>query len=202
MKRVLPALLLAVGFCMPAFADDGHNSYTIFDAQRDNDRHLEMLGRAPVEKAGEETSDSYSRLDATQPAAGPAAATEVQKLVTKYAQKHGVNPALAHAIVKVESGYNCNAKNPTSSATGIMQTLVPTARGVGVTGNLRDCRTSLEAGMRYLKQAIDKHGEGCAGATAYNVGHYASSRCNGYGKKVMGIANRIDVPGASVAGLN
>jgi soluble lytic murein transglycosylase-like protein len=161
-----------------------------------------MLGRAPVAKAGEESGDAYSRLDATQPAASPVAATEVQKLVTKYAQKHGINPALAHAIVKVESGYNCNAKNPTSSATGIMQTLVPTARGVGVTGNLRDCRTSLEAGMRYLKQAIDKHGDGCAGASAYNLGHYGSSRCTGYGKKVIGIANRINVPGTSVAGLN
>lgn len=202
MKRVLPALMLAVGFCMPAFADDGHNSYTIFDAQRDNQRHLEMLGRAPAKKAGEESGDAYSRLDASQPAAALPAATEVHKLVTKYAQKHGINPALAHAIVKVESGYNCNAKNPTSSATGIMQTLVPTARGVGVTGNLRDCSTGLEAGMRYLKQAIDKHGDGCAGATAYNIGHYGSSRCNGYGKKVMGIASRMNLPTVNVAGLN
>lgn len=202
MKRVLPALALAVGFCMPAFADEGHNPYTIFDAQRDNQLHLEMLDRAPVKQASNDKRDAYSRLDATQPAAGLPAATEIHKLVTKYAQKHGINPALAHAIVKVESGYNCNAKNPTSSATGIMQTLVPTARGVGVTGNLRDCSTGLEAGMRYLRQAIDKHGEGCAGATAYNIGHYGGARCNGYGKKVMGIVSRMSPPAVNVAGLN
>jgi soluble lytic murein transglycosylase-like protein len=206
MKRVLPALLMVVGVSLPAFAQDS-STYTLQDAQRDNQLQLELLGQA---------SENYSRLDAGQPPADVVKAdiakvdvvkvdaakadatttkTGVHKLVTKYALKHGVDPTLAHAIVKVESNYDCNAKNPRSSATGLMQTLVPTARGVGVTGNLRDCSTSLEAGMRYLKQAIAKHGEGCAGASAYNLGHYGSSRCTGYGKKVMSIASRMNIAG-------
>jgi len=198
MKRVLPALVVAIAFAAPALASD-NQFYSLQDAQRDNQLQLEILAGETPPQSGEE----YSRLDATQGAAeaapveakGLPAKTEVHKLVTKYAQKHGIDPALAHAIVKVESNYNCNAKNPRSSATGLMQTLVPTARGVGVTGNLRDCSTSLEAGMRYLKQAVAKHGAGCAGASAYNLGHYGSSRCTGYGKKVMGIASRMNVAG-------
>lgn len=202
MKRVLPALVMVVAVSLPAFAQEG-DVYTIHDAERDNKLHLQMVGKLPAEE--------YSSLDPAQPVAEVAkddiakgdvvkadpvaAVSSVHKLVTKYALKHGVNPALVHAIVTVESSYNCNAKNPTSSATGLMQTLVPTARGVGVTGNLRDCSTSLEAGMRYLKQAIAKHGDGCAGASAYNLGHYGSSRCTGYGKKVMSLAGRMNIAG-------
>jgi soluble lytic murein transglycosylase-like protein len=210
MKRIIPALLMVVGVSLPAFAQES-STYTLQEAQRQNEVQLEVL-----RQAREEPSEEYSRLDAAQPLAdvvktdvaksdaakadaakadATTTKTGVHKLVTKYALKHGIDPALAHAIVKVESNYNCNAKNPRSSATGLMQTLVPTARGVGVTGNLRDCSTSLEAGMRYLKQAIAKHGEGCAGASAYNLGHYGSSRCTGYGKKVMSIASRMNVAG-------
>ncbi len=194
MKRVLPALVLVLGLAAPALADESH-TYSLQDAQRDNQLQLQILAGQTPPQSGEE----YARLDASQPAPvevkGLPAKTEVHKLVTKYAQKHGIDPALAHAIVKVESNYNCNAKNPRSTATGLMQTLVPTARGVGVTGNLRDCGTSLEAGMRYLKQAVVKHGVGCAGASAYNLGHYGSTRCTGYGKKVMGLASRMNVAG-------
>jgi soluble lytic murein transglycosylase-like protein len=117
---------------------------------------------------------------------------EVQKLVTQVAKEHGVDPALAHAVVQVESRYDCNAKNPKSTATGAMQVLRGTAREVGVTGNLRDCRTGLEAGMRYLKQAVTMHGEGCRAATAYNQGLYTRSRCNGYGRKVVALTARAD----------
>jgi soluble lytic murein transglycosylase-like protein len=108
----------------------------------------------------------------------------VYNLVTKVAEAHGVDPALAHAVVKVESGYNCSAKNPRSTAAGPMQVLRGTARSVGVQGNLHDCRTGLEAGMRYLKQMVQlAGGSGCAAASAYNKGNVGG--CTAYGRKVM-----------------
>lgn len=114
--------------------------------------------------------------------------TPVHAMVTEVAQAHGINPAIAHAIVKVESRYNCKAKNGPS--TGIMQVNARTARGVGVTGNLMDCRTGLEAGMRYLKQAINAYGATCAGLSAYNTGIYKTGRCTGYGRKVLALSKR------------
>jgi|HigsolmetaAR201D_1030396.scaffolds.fasta_scaffold02189_3 Soluble lytic murein transglycosylase and related regulatory proteins (some contain LysM/invasin domains) len=122
----------------------------------------------------------------------------IVNMVTAYAKAHGIDPALAHAVVKVESNYNCKARNKRSSASGIMQTLTRTARGVGVTGNLLDCHHGLTAGMRYLKKAIDTHGPGCAGASAYNTGIHARSRCTAYGRKIMALMrqNRL------IAGLN
>jgi soluble lytic murein transglycosylase-like protein len=108
----------------------------------------------------------------------------IYNLVTSMAEQHGVDPALAHAVVNVESGYNCAAKNPRSSATGAMQVLKGTARSVGVQGNLRDCRTGLEAGMRYLKHMVRlAGGSGCKAASAYNKGNVGG--CTAYGRKVM-----------------
>lgn len=113
----------------------------------------------------------------------------IYHLVTSVAQEHGVDPALAHAVVKIESGYDCAAKNPRSSATGAMQVLKGTARSVGVHGNLRDCRTGLEAGMRYLKQMVTiAGGPGCAAASAYNKGNVGG--CTAYGRKVMATMQR------------
>lgn len=120
----------------------------------------------------------------------------IYNLVTSMAQAHGVDPALAHAVVKVESGYDCTAKNPRSTAAGPMQVLKSTARLVGVEGNLRDCRTGLEAGMRYLKQMVTlSGGSACAAASAYNRG--AVGGCSAYGRKVMANMARP----AQVAGL-
>ena len=108
----------------------------------------------------------------------------IYDLVTSMAEAHGVDPALAHAVVEVESGYKCSAKNRHSSASGPMQVLRSTARSVGVTGNLHDCRTGLEAGMRYLKKMVQASGgNGCAAASAYNRGSVGG--CTAYGRKVM-----------------
>jgi soluble lytic murein transglycosylase-like protein len=108
----------------------------------------------------------------------------IYDLVTRIAEEHGVDPALAHAVVEVESGYDCSAKNRRSTATGPMQVLKGTARAVGVSGDLRDCRTGLEAGMRYLKKmVVAAHGNECAAASAYNRGSVRG--CSAYGRKVV-----------------
>ena len=113
----------------------------------------------------------------------------IYNLVTSMAQAHGVDPALAHAVVEVESGYNCSAKNPRSSAAGPMQVLKGTARAVGVQGNLRDCRTGLEAGMRYLSRMVSLSGGSvCAAASAYNRGTVRG--CTAYGRKVVANMHR------------
>jgi soluble lytic murein transglycosylase-like protein len=110
-------------------------------------------------------------------------APPIHALVTEYAQAHEIDPALAHAIVKVESSYNCRARN--GPTVGIMQVNVRTARGVGVNGDLTDCRTGLEAGMRYLRKALDLYGTGCGGISAYNTGIYKTGYCTSYGRKVQ-----------------
>lgn len=115
-------------------------------------------------------------------------APDLKEKVTQKAIEHGVPPALAHGIIRVESAYNCSAKNRHSTATGIMQVVRRTAMGVGHQGPhsaLKDCNTGLEIGMRYLKQAWTKaRGNVCRAATLYNLGIASGVRCNKYGRTV------------------
>lgn len=61
-------------------------------------------------------------------------AGEVQKQVVDAARARGVDPAVALAIVGIESDYDLNARNPKSSASGIYQMTADTARRMGLTG--------------------------------------------------------------------
>lgn len=114
----------------------------------------------------------------------PVCAADVPTLVTRAAEKHGVPPKIAHAVVKAESGYRCDAKNK-SGAVGIMQTLPSTARSVGVHGPLTDCHNGLEAGMRYLALIVRQHGVSCESLSLYERGLGAPPRCTPYGRKIM-----------------
>lgn len=117
-----------------------------------------------------------------------AAPMELHALVTHAARRHGVPANVAHAIVRIESGYRCAARSH-AGARGIMQVLPATARGVGVSGNLYDCATGVEAGMRYLSQIIARHGTGCAALGLYERGAAARPVCTGYGRKAVRLAS-------------
>lgn len=101
------------------------------------------------------------------------------------ARRHSVPVNLALAVAYTESGLRCNARNR-SGARGVMQVMPRTARGVGVHGNLLDCRTGAEAGMRYLSAIIRRHGISCASVSLYERGAQSRPRCTAYGRKVMG----------------
>lgn len=112
----------------------------------------------------------------------------VADLITAAARRHGVPVALAHGVARVESGYRCHARSH-ANARGAMQVLPATARSVGIHGNLYDCATGIEAGMRYLRLVIARGGAGCAGVSLYERGLYARPVCTGYGRKVMRLAS-------------
>lgn len=114
----------------------------------------------------------------------PEGRAAIYAMVTQSAIEHGLPPALAHGIVRVESGYRCNAAN--RGAMGIMQIKAATARSVGVSGGLTSCSGGLEAGMRYLRQAYQlAHGNAAGAATLYNRGLGARPSHSGYSRSVM-----------------
>jgi soluble lytic murein transglycosylase-like protein len=127
----------------------------------------------------------------TPPAPIPATSMSAYGLgfaaVRKAALAHDVPVNLALAVAKVESGGNCRARS-SHNAIGIMQVLPATARGEGVSGSLVDCDTGAVAGVRYLRRAIETHGAGCAGMSAYNHGLHARARCTGYGRRVLALS--------------
>ena len=115
----------------------------------------------------------------------------VQTIATSIAHQEGVNPALVHAIINVESTGRCHASS-SANARGAMQVKPATARSVGVYGNLHDCRTGILAGVRYYKVALRaNHGNVCAALSSYNTGVGITGRCSGYGRKVLSRMGRV-----------
>jgi len=65
--------------------------------------------------------------------------------------RQGVDPRLVLSVIWKESGFKTRAYNRGSGATGLMQLLPSTARGVGVRGDLFDIGNNLRAGVKTLK---------------------------------------------------
>ncbi len=115
----------------------------------------------------------------------PFSQSRAAAIVRARAQALGLPVALALAIMRRESGGRCGMRGRAGER-GAMQVLPQTARSVGVTGNLFNCATGIEAGLRYLKLAIAMHVDAgwCAVASAYSSGTWRGSRCTGYGRAI------------------
>ena len=97
-------------------------------------------------------------------------------LIETVALKHGVDPALVHAVVQAESNYQPRARSHVG-ARGLMQVMPATARDFGVK-NLFDPQNNLEAGVQYLKFLLARFDLTNAIA-AYNAGPGAVRKYDG-----------------------
>lgn len=73
-------------------------------------------------------------------------------LIEATARRWQLNPALLHAVVRAESGYNPDAVSR-AGASGLMQLMPGTAKRYGVT-NLFDPGENLDAGAQYLSDLL------------------------------------------------
>lgn len=112
----------------------------------------------------------------------PALAGNVDDMLTEMANRYDIDPRIVHAVAMIESDKRCGLHD--GPHRGIMQVAPATAREVGV-WPLRSCQDEIEAGVRYLKKAIDKGGSGCAGISLYNIGLNNRPTCTGYGRRVL-----------------
>ena len=91
------------------------------------------------------------------------------------ARTHGVEPALVHAVITAESGYNPRAYSK-AGATGLMQLMPATAARYGVR-NIWDPVENIQGGVRYLKDLIAMfNGNLELAVAAYNAGENAVIR--------------------------
>lgn len=99
-----------------------------------------------------------------------------EPLLQELCEKYQVDPDLARAVMRCESGGNPNAVS-SAGAIGLMQLMPGTARGLGV--DPKDPRRNLEGGIKYLAQLADKYdGDYVKTLAAYNAG---SGRVDSYG---------------------
>ncbi|MGA7178369.1 MAG: lytic transglycosylase domain-containing protein [Thiobacillaceae bacterium] len=98
-----------------------------------------------------------------------------ERLVDKVSTVYGVDSALIHAVISVESGYDPKARSRKGAA-GLMQLMPKTAKRYGVV-NAFDPAQNLDGGARYLRDllGIFDHNVDLALA-AYNAGETAVVR--------------------------
>lgn len=106
-----------------------------------------------------------------------AAATDVGAIVEQAAALHGVDPALVHSVIAVESGFNPLAVSP-KGAQGLMQLIPATARRFGVTDSF-DARQNIAAGVKYLRYLQDMFKDDKLALAAYNAGEGAVLKYGG-----------------------
>lgn len=156
--------------------------------ERVDDRVLLHTGQgviavAPESIAAIELEEHY--IPAPPPLAAPAAEPEPppkspRQLVSDAALKHGLPPAIVHAVASVESSYRPNAVSP-KGAIGVMQLMPDTARTLGADPN--DVQQNIEAGARLLRDLLVKYENDPnpvrRALAAYNAGSGAVDRYNG-----------------------
>lgn len=94
--------------------------------------------------------------------------SEIQQMIVRIAKEEGVDPAIALAMARQESGFNPKAMSP-AGAIGVMQLMPATAKELGV--NPYNAEENIRGGLRYFRQQFDRFGGSVNKAlAAYNAG--------------------------------
>ena len=111
---------------------------------------------------------------------GSATRARYSSQVLAAAQETSVDPALIHAVISVESGYNPAARSH-AGAVGLMQLMPQTAERYGVTNRL-DPEQNIRGGARYLRDLKGMFSNNLQLVlAAYNAGENAVMK---YGRRI------------------
>ncbi len=103
---------------------------------------------------------------------------ELKQMVNAASERFGVPRELVIAVSRAESHFRSDVKSP-AGATGLMQLMPATARGLGVT-DVTDPWQNLAGGTKYLRQLLDRFdGDVTKVVAGYNAGPNAVAQYGG-----------------------
>jgi soluble lytic murein transglycosylase-like protein len=103
----------------------------------------------------------------------PAKRRQYAPLIEAAARRYRLDPALLHAVISAESGYEPDAVSP-RGAIGLMQLMPETATELGV--NPWDPAANIDGGARHLARLKRQYPDIRLALAAYNAGEGAVSR--------------------------
>lgn len=141
-------------------------------------RLVRMGPGARPKSSGASKRKEIQKAQATARQTPDADSAEIRGMIDSTAKRHGVDPALIHSVIRVESNYQQKAISP-KGAQGLMQLIPATAQRYGV-ANPFDPVQNLEGGVRYLKYLTERFdGDLRLALAAYNAGEGAVDRHGG-----------------------
>jgi hypothetical protein len=143
-----------------------------------------MKGDSPSRSYSEASGVANYKVRVRQNMSKP----DYEEEILKASKKHGVDPELVKAVIKVESDFNPNAVSP-KNAMGIMQLMPETARDYSIFDPF-DPTENIDGGVRALRDLMDYFNNDLSlSLAAYNAGKEAVIK---YGFRVPPYAETID----------
>jgi soluble lytic murein transglycosylase-like protein len=167
-------LLLGPGLCVPGWAEI--YAYTADDG-------TVSLSNVPTDPRYTVLIPTTVPAETATPTAGRRGKSSLAKagydeVIEEVSRAYGLETALLHAVISVESRYNAKAVSR-KGAIGLMQLMPQTAKRYGVSDAF-DPRQNLEGGARYLRDLLGMFNNNVSLAlAAYNAGEQAVVK-NGY----------------------
>jgi len=130
--------------------------------------------RVKTEPAAQREQEAAARpaIASSAPRQSSGAPAAYADIINTACDRHGVDPALVHAIVKVESDFNPTALS-SKGAMGLMQLMPQTAMNMNVSNSFNP-NENIDGGVKYLKYLMDRYeGNLSLALAAYNSGETA-----------------------------
>jgi soluble lytic murein transglycosylase-like protein len=169
-------MLLWVGFCcsLPAKADIYEytgNDGMVYLSNVQKDSQYKVLISAPPEP----TTETEPPAQTGKPSFNLAGKSGYNQLIRGVARQYGLDSALLHAIITVESKYNPKAVSH-KGAVGLMQLMPNIANQYGI-DDLYDPVQNIRGGAQYLRDLLNRfNGDVSLALAAYNAGEIAVAR--------------------------